>query len=334
MEHESQEQQNRNTDTEETLKSKVANIPFILLSIFAIAIIHLATDTSFSMPKSMNEYLSWIGIAVFVGMMINHIKKLSEDEGKAFVKLVILYLKSCNSALPTIKISNSAYFILFLGQISWALIIAFKAALAPRELFVIGLAFFLWGFSLVLEENGLYSWWTKKLSNRWLLSAIIASILFWAAFSSASAINSVFGVDASHLSFTYTAMLVYKIVMMFSLATGAILALSSLYFVYRFTLLIRGKENSDGGLHIFIPAFSFAVFLFGTILAEQEFQSWFIKQAALKTDFNHHHLCLNRELRGVPVVFLDPKSELVLAYDTSRGVESFVTNCILSSAGK
>lgn len=305
---------------------KFQNLSFVFIWSFLLMTLAFAPQHSLETPLSIKATFSWIGIFILICLIIKNLYKAQ----KAEYKDLALYFKE---KLPfkdkELKESKASVRLVVLGGICWFLILIFKEGLFPLPLFILGSTLMVWGLSIFLEENGLYKFSESNLSNKWVLSAIFSSVLYWAGFKSAGQINSIFSVDPSLFPFTLAGMVVFNIATLFFLLMTPIFLISSATMMINFIREIVTK-NKKNELIIFpiIIMFSAYASLFGLFMLSTEVQNKAVKLIALKTDFNSAHLCDAEWLKQEAVIFVGPNSNYVLAPSKEDKKEYQIQKCI------
>ncbi|PFG11415.1 hypothetical protein [Marinobacter sp. LV10MA510-1] len=303
---------------------KFKNLSFVFVWLFLIVSLAFIPQRSLISSFSVEAALSWLGVLILSGLTIRSLFKAKNEYGEFF-----LLLKSKFKPKP-FKASKTVDRLILSGGSCWFLILLFKDSLFPIPLFILGAILMVWGLSLCLEENGVYKFSETRLSNKWILAAISSSVLYWAGFTAASQINSVFGIDPSFFPFSFSAMIVFNVATLLFLLMIPVFLASSAVMVVGFISEVKNREVSKDNSAILplVLAFSAYAAIFGLTMLQPAVQLQAARSIALKTDFNSKNVCQSEWLNGKPVIFLGPNLKYVLSQSKENAEEFKVQECL------
>lgn len=290
---------------------KFEKLSFAFIWLFLLTLLVFIPEHSLTPPLSIKATFSWLGIITLTFLVAKNLIKAGLNEYRA----LIIYIKG---KIPSFKDeiveSNMALGLSYSGLACWLLIITLKNSYFFLPLFILGAILIVWGLSVFLEENGIYKFSESRLSNKWVLSAIASTVLYWAGFKSAGQVNSVFGIDPAFFPFTLTAMVLVNVISLFCLIMVPVFFALGCIMLLNFVRDISGKKKNKESM-IFIAALVFSAYasIMGLMMQFPKAQENIVKSIAVKTDFNSTHVCKDDWLKNKPVIFTGPNSSHVLA---------------------
>lgn len=305
------------------------HLSFALIWCFGLVLLIFIPSHSLSLPLSVKGLFSWIGIIILLFLVLKNVWKAKANEYKEY-KEFYFYLKGKIPFIGKELVESKASINLSLsGAICWFLILIFKDGFLSFPLFIVGSILIIWGLSLFLEDNGIYKFTESKLSNKWVLGSLIASLTFWASFKSAGQINNVFGIDPSLFPFTLAAMTVYNIALFVFLLMIPVFLMTLLYMVLKTVYgLITKNHHSELTIFPIIIVFSAYASMTGLLMLDTKNQKKTVKSVAYRTDYNSKHLCDVEWLKGEPVIFVGPNSNYVLGRSESNKELQVIQKCL------
>lgn len=284
---------------------KLENLSIAFIWLFLLTLLVFIPEHSLTPPLSIKAMFSWLGIFILAFLVVKNLIKANRDEYRA---LVVHIKGKIPSFKGEIVESNMALGLSYSGLGCWFLIILLKNSFFPLPLFILGAILMVWGLSIFLEENGVYKFSESRLSNKWVLSAVVSAVLYWAGFNSAGQVNSVFGIDPGFFPFTLAAMVLVNVIILFCLIMVPIFFVSGVVIVREFTGKKKSKEYM---MFVAVLVFSAYASLMGLTMLSPKAQDNIVKLIALKTDFNSTNICTNDWLKDKPVIFVGPNSSHV-----------------------
>ena len=309
----------KHSENRAELANRTKNIELTLLLVGITLFLLSFLTTELAHASTVLWVFVWLVLVAILLTAIKTATAITFREALAFKNKLVTGLVILNERIPQPEVSPLATILCFAGISCWLAIVRLEGVIYPKVFFASGFILFIWGFSLILEDTGIYKYVRKKVTHLWLLSLGLTTLLFWAGVQGAAHVNQAFPADPSHFPFTLSAMVVYNLLVAFSFAMMGVfifVALAILYNIVISSFEKKNSEDSSGVLPLFL-IFSLLVPIVGLAMNQKEIRKVYVKDIALSTDFNESHLCTNVRVLGKPVVFLGPNSRTVMVYSES-----------------